>query len=196
MKGRKKSMVETDEQLVRQYRQGDEAVFTVLVDRYMQYLFHFVRQFVNDSAIAEDIVQETFVKVWKNIHRFDESKSFKTWIFAIAKNTAYDFLKKKKSLPFSMFVDDEGRNALENIEDKTVGIETILDQETTAQELSQKLALLTPLYRSILVLHYQEHFSLHEIAHILGEPYNTVKSRHQRALQSLKKTFPQVCVPK
>lgn len=183
-------MEETDEQLVRAYRSGDEAVFTVLVDRYMKHLYHFVLQFVNDPATAEDIVQETFVKVWKHLSRFDETKSFKTWIFAIAKNTTYDALKKKKTLPFSLFVDEEGNNTLENRADESPQAEDVLDLEATAEVLKRVLSTIPPLYRSLLVLHYQEYFSLHEIAEILGEPYNTIKSRHQRALRALKKAFP------
>ncbi|MBP9727881.1 MAG: sigma-70 family RNA polymerase sigma factor [Candidatus Moranbacteria bacterium] len=182
-------MNQTDEQLVRAYLDGEETAFTVLVDRYMKHLFHFIRQLVTDSAVAEDIVQETFLKVWKNLHRFDGEKSFKTWIFAIAKNTAYDALKKKKALPFSVFMDEEGKSVLEQVPDKGLGIEEVLDQEATAQELTRKLATLTPLYRTLLVLHYQEYFTLHEIALIFGEPYNTIKSRHQRALRALKEAF-------
>lgn len=183
-------MEETDEQLVRAYRDGDEGAFTVLVDRYMKHLYHFVLQFVNDPAVAEDIVQETFVKAWKHLSRFEDNKSFKTWIFAIAKNTTYDALKKKKTLPFSLFIDEEGRNTLENTADQSPKVEDMLDLKATAQELTRVLSTLAPLYRSLLVLHYQEYFSLHEIAEILGEPYNTIKSRHQRALQALKKALP------
>ncbi len=182
-------MEETDEQLVQVYLNGDERVFSVLVDRYMKHLYNFVLQFVNDRSVAEDIVQETFVKVWKHLDRFDGAKSFKTWIFAIAKNTTYDVLKKKKTIPFSVFTDEVGNNALENIADKSEKAEDILDRQATAEELTKKLALLTPVYRSLLVLHYQEGFTLHEVSEILQEPYNTIKSRHQRALLALKKTF-------
>lgn len=182
-------MERTDEQLVAAYLGGDETLFAVLVDRYMKHLYHFVLQFVNDPAVAEDIVQETFVKVWKHLPRFDETKSFKTWIFAIAKNTTYDALKKKKTLPFSLFVDKEGNNTLENRADESLQADDVLDLEATAQELTKALATIAPLYRALLVLHYQEYFSLHEIAEILEEPYNTIKSRHQRALRALKRAF-------
>lgn len=178
-----------DEQLVEAYLAGDQEVFSFLVDRYMKHLYNFVMQFVRDQNAAEDIVQETFVKAWKYLSRFDQNKSFKTWIFAIAKNTTYDYLKKKKTLPFSLFENEEGENALENTPAENDHPEDILDREATKEELEIKLAALAPLYRTILTLHYQEDFSLHEISKILDEPYNTVKSRHQRALQSLKKSF-------
>jgi len=183
-------MNETDEQLVRKYiQERDEEIFSILVDRYMKHLYNFVMQFVNDQTLAEDIVQETFVKVWKHLARFDERKKFKTWIFTIAKNTAFDALKKKKNIPFSSFSDEQGKNMLENIIDTSEQVEDILDRQTTQEELSEKMAFLTPLYRTILTLCYRDQFSLHEIALILGEPYNTIKSRHQRALSALKKIF-------
>ena len=181
--------VQSDERMVMAYLAGDQEAFSFLVDRHMKHLYNFVLQLVSDRNAAEDIVQETFVKAWKHLSRFDQSKSFKTWIFAIAKNTAYDHLKRKKTLPFSLFENEEGENVLENTPAENDHPEDILDREATKVELEAKLAALTPLYRTILKLHYQEDLSLHEISEILGEPYNTVKSRHQRALKNLKESF-------
>lgn len=178
-----------DEELVRRHLDGDQAAFAVLVDRYMRYLYNFVLQLVSDENAAEDIVQETFLKAWKHLSRFDQKKSFKTWIFAIAKNTAYDHLKRKKTIPFSTFENEEGENALENTPAENDHPEDILDREATAEELDQRLSLLSPAYRSILMMRYRDDLSLHEIADVLGESYNTVKSRHQRALRGLKRTF-------
>lgn len=181
--------LQPDEHIVMAYLSGDQEAFSFLVDRYMKHLYNFVFQLVGDRNAAEDIVQETFVKAWRHLSRFDQNKSFKTWIFAIAKNTAYDHLKKKKTLPFSLFENEEGENALENTPVENDHPEDILDREATKEDLEAKLATLAPLYRTILTLHYQEDLSLHEISEILGEPYNTVKSRHQRALKSLRKSF-------
>ncbi len=182
-------MIETDEQLVSAYLRGNDAAFTVLVDRYMKHLYHFARQLVGENQAAEDIVQDTFLKAWKNLKRFDRTKSWKTWIFAIAKNTAYDALKKKKTLPFSSFKNEAGLNMLENTPLDEVHPDELLDRELTVQTLDQGLQQLHPDHRVILVLRYQDDFSLHEIATILKEPYNTVKSRHQRALRSLKQVL-------
>lgn len=182
-------MEETDEQLVADYLAGDEAVFALLLDRYMRSLYGFVFQMTRNESAAEDVVQETFIKVWKHLGRFDQKKSFKTWIFAIAKNTAYDFLKKKKTIPFSALQNEEGDSVLENISDGSPHPEDILDREATARDLEEKLATMTPAYRELLRLHYQLGFSLHEVSEVLGEPYNTIKSRHKRALQSLRNAF-------
>ena len=68
---------------------------------------------VGNQSEAEDITQEVFVKIWKNIKKFDQNRSFKPWIFQIAKNTSIDFLRKKKSIPFSKFENEEGGNPAE-----------------------------------------------------------------------------------
>lgn len=171
---------------------GDDQAFESLVSWYLRPVYAFVLSIVRDVPTAEDIVQETWIKAWKHLGRFDTSKSFKTWIFAIAKNTAYDALKKKKALPFAAFAEDEE-------EDKESWAERIADEEPLADELlmredavrllEEKLDGLPGDFRQILVMHYQEDFSLSEIAEILGEPYNTIKSRHGRAIKSLKKAF-------
>ncbi|MFA6919366.1 MAG: sigma-70 family RNA polymerase sigma factor, partial [Patescibacteria group bacterium] len=92
-----------DEQLVQQYLSGDEKSLEVLIQKYLKPIYNFVYRYVGDMANAEDLTQEVFVKVWKNIKKFDRKKSFKTWIFCIAKNTAFDYLRKKKSIPLSNF---------------------------------------------------------------------------------------------
>ena len=94
-------------------------------------------------ADAEDITQEVFVKVWKNIKKFDQSKSFKPWIFQIAKNTSIDFLRKKKSIPFSRFENEKGQNVLaDNIVAKPLNlIENLSDKKILAaamQNLTDK----------------------------------------------------------
>lgn len=179
----------TDEELVERYRQGDEKAFAALVDRYMVHLYHFVRQFVSDPAGAEDIVQETFVKTWQHLPRFEIEKRFKTWIFTIAKNTTYDFLKKKKTLPFSLFENSRGENVLENTVSEEQQPDDILNRESTTKELEAKLNLLAPEYQTLLRLRYQEDLTLQEIAVLLEVPYNTIKSKHTRALAQLKKVF-------
>lgn len=187
-------MEETDEQLIANYKAGNEEAFVVLLDRYMKPLYGFALQMVRESEVAEDIVQEAFIKVWKHLDRFDQNKSFKTWIFAITKNTAFDSLKKRKTLPFSLFQNEEGESVLENISDGSPHPEEILDREATAHDLEEKLATLSPTYQILLHLHYRVGFSLHEVSHILGVPYNTIKSRHKRALEGLRKTFPKECI--
>ena len=89
-----------DNQLVERFLAGDGAAFEVLVRKYLKPLYRFVFSLVGDAQTAEDIVQETFIKTWKRASTFDRHKHFKTWIYTIARNTAVDFLKKKKNIQF------------------------------------------------------------------------------------------------
>lgn len=182
-------MSRDDQQLVADFLSGDDASFEELVQKYLSPLYNFIFQFTRDEHVAEDLVQETFIKVWKNIARFDQKRSFKTWIFTIAKNTTFDYFKKKKSIPFSSFIDEEGKNTLEAIDENAPLPDEVLEKDERIQDLERALEKIPELYRALLVLAYREDFSLMEISQILGEPYNTIKSRHQRAMKLLKEAF-------
>jgi len=168
---------------------GDESAFSEITGLYLKPIYNFLCRLAGDRDAAEDLTQETFVKAWKNLKKFDQSKNFRTWLYTIAKNTAFDWLKKKKEIPFSTFTDEEGESWLENVADGTDLPDEILERKNIAEELDEILQKLSPHYRAILLLHYKEDFSLHEIAEILGEPYNTIKSRHRRGLRKLKEYF-------
>jgi RNA polymerase sigma-70 factor (ECF subfamily) len=128
------------------------------------------------------------VKVWRNLKKFDQQKSFKTWIFSIAKNTALDFLKKKKAIPFSEFENEEGENIItETLVDPSPLPQELLEKADMAQMLNVAIEKLSPKYRMVLFLRYNDHFTFREIAEIFGESLNTIKSRHQRAILILRK---------
>lgn len=184
-----KTMEKDDRQLIADFLDGEDAAFERLVGRYLKPVYNFLYQFTQDRDSLDDLVQETFIKAWKNIKKFDPEKNFKTWLFTIAKNTAYDFFKKKKSLPFSNFLDGEGNNKLENMVEDGPRLEEVLAGNDSAQELERKLQEIPDNYRVLLMMRYKDDFSLQEIAHILDLPYNTVKSQHARALASLKRSL-------
>jgi len=179
--------MENDKQLVKDFLAGDEAAFSELVGKYLKPVYNFLHTIVRDRDILDDLTQETFLKAWKNLKKFDQEKNFKTWLFTIAKNTALDYLKKKKTVPFAWFENDEGYNKLENIEDEEKNLEELIGKKELEKNLEEKLNQLSADYRLLLLLRYKDGFSLQEIGDILGRPYNTIKSQHQRALASLKK---------
>lgn len=182
-------MEQDDKQLIKNFLADDESAFEVLVKKYLKPIFNFLFQMTRDKSVAEDLTQITFVKAWKNIRRFDQKKSFKTWLYTIAKNSAYDYFKKKKTIPFSNFVDEEGNSKLENITDGEIFPEEILMKKDAEKEMAEKLEKIPEHYQLILNMRHKDDFSFSEIAEILGQPYNTVKSQHNRALASLKKVF-------
>lgn len=181
-------MVEvTDEQLVADYFKGDEKSLEVLVQRYLKPIYSFVYRHTGSRQETEDITQDVFVRAWKNLKKFDKGKSFKTWIFSIAKNAAIDFLRKKKAVPLSQFEDLEGGNIVtESLIDPAPLASELLEQKDISKTLETALQKLSLPYRTVLILRYNDHLNFREIAEVLGEPLNTVKSRHRRAIFMLR----------
>lgn len=190
--GTMRIMKHNDQHLIERSLAGDRQAFEVLLSRYMTPVYSFVLSLTRDVPMAEDVTQETCIKVWKHLKRFDASKSFKTWVFAIAKNAAYDALKKKKALPFSSFsddTDDERESWESNIIDEEPLPDEVLSRADIRTELDSWLRSIPAPFEQILRMHYQEDLSLNEIAEVLDEPYNTIKSRHGRAIRALQKRF-------
>lgn len=175
----------TDEQLVAIYlNKKDEQALTELVRRYLPLIYGYIRNYTGNVDNASDIAQETFVKVWKNLKAFDQSKSFRTWIFTIAKRTAIDELRKKNALPFSL-LSEEG-DFSESIIDESVSIFDQIFFKQQAAELAIAIAKLPTNYQSVIQLHNHDGLNFREIASRLKQPLNTVKSRYRRGLILLK----------
>jgi RNA polymerase sigma-70 factor (ECF subfamily) len=182
------NMNRSDQQLVSDYLSGDEKSLEVLFGRYLKPIYSFTYRYVGGGQDAEDVTQEAFVKAWRNLKKFDQQKSFKTWIFSIAKNTALDFLKKKKAIPFSEFENEDGENALtETLADPSPLPQELLEKADIVKILNAAIEKLSPKYRMVLFLRYNDHFTFREIAEILGESIDTIKSRHRRVLTMLRK---------
>lgn len=192
-------MSDLDQQLIADYLAGDEKSLEILFSRYTRSIYSFIYRYIGASKDAEDVSQEVFVKAWRNLKKFDQGKSFKTWIFSIAKNSAIDFLKKKKAIPFSAFSTRGvfprrihlGRRSVlggenENFVDTSPLPPELFEKAEIAQILNTALEKLSPQYRMVLFLRYNDHFTFREIAESLGEPLHTIKSRHRRALTALR----------
>jgi len=176
-----------DQNLITRYFQGEEKALENLIQKYLRPIFNFVYRFTNNTQDAEDLTQEVFVRVWQNLKRLDRQRSFKTWLFSVAKNAAIDFLRKKKVLYFSEFEDKKGNNPIiDSLADPSPLPQEIFECQSIAADLNRVIGKLPPQYRLILLLHYNDHFTFQEIAETTGEPLNTIKSRHRRALIFLK----------
>jgi len=178
----------TDKQLIEQYLKGDEKSLEILIGQYLKPVYGLIFRYVKNAAEAEDIVQDTFIRAWKNLKKFDRERNFQAWIFTIAKNASLDFLKKKKAVPFSAFENEAGENILNEI----IGeIDPRLENLTSGSEAKEKLDhamdKMPAASRDLISLYHQEDFTLNEIAETLGESANTVKSRYRRAMINLKK---------
>ncbi len=181
----------SDEKLIAGYLKGDEKSLEILIKRWLKPIYSFVFRYLGNSQEAEDITQEVFIKVWRNLKRFDprriptnrdlrgrRNKKFKTWLFTIAKNASIDRLRKKKVVSFP---------EVDYLADPALSVREIFEKREMAIMLNLAMEKLSSKYRQILSLRYKENFAFQEIADFLGKPLNTVKSRHRRAIIKLKK---------
>ena len=178
-----------DAKLIAAFIKGNGESFAALVDRHMPMVYKFTYRYVGDADTANDVVQDVFIKVWKNIKKFDPEKSFKTWLLTIAKNTALDAIKKKKAVLFSKI--EEGETDIDAflapyVESADLP-DALLQKKQTKADLDRMLQELSPAYRSVLLLRYTEHLKFREIADALQESIDTIKSKHRRALIQLRK---------
>ena len=178
----------SDQQLIMNYLAGDEKSLEILIHSYLKPIYNFVYRYVSSEQEAEDITQEVFVRAWRNLKKFDQKKKFKTWIFSIAKNASIDSLKKKKAIPFSEFENEKGKNILiEQLASLAPLPDKLFEQASIGKIVNTAMNHLTPKYRMVLFLRYNDHFTFREIAEALREPLDTIKSRHRRSIILLKK---------
>ena len=178
--------MDSDEQIIKSYLAGSSGLFEVLVNRYVDKIYNFVVRQVKDKGRAEDITQETFIRAWKHIKSFNPEKKFSVWLFSIARNLVIDNSRKKRMMNFSEFeTDDEGAD----FDPIDLGLmpENEFEKKNASEAVKRMLEALPPHYRSVLVLYYQEQFNFREISEITGDPENTVRGRHRRALALVKK---------
>ncbi len=182
--------MEPDSLLVTRAKEGDDSAFGELVKRYLPAVYSFIVRYSGDDALADDATQETFVKAWKNLKRFDERKALRPWLFQIARNTANDTFRKKRATPFSrMFGGEQNKNDTtfeETVADDAPLPPELFEQKELAENLRLALGALPERDRAMLIMRYEEHFPFEDIAATLDAPVNTVKSWHRRALLRLR----------
>jgi len=171
-----------DKQLIENYLDGDGNSFSILIDRYLKSVFNFAYRLCGNKNDAEDIAQDTFLKVWKNIKKYNGKNSFKTWLFTIARNTTIDYLRKKRDLKFSDFDTEEGNYIEDTLADKEILSDDVFAKSENKGILEKMFNEMPSIYKEILVMHYTNDLSLEEISQILKRPMNTIKSQHRRAL--------------
>ncbi|MDR3643309.1 MAG: sigma-70 family RNA polymerase sigma factor [Candidatus Doudnabacteria bacterium] len=173
----------SDVELVDNYLKGDNGALEQLVQRYFKQVFLFAKTYVKQDVLAEDATQETFVKVWQNLKKFDPEKKFKTWLFQITKNTCIDILRKNKNILDAGQINEEAmESSLDNLVDERPLPQDLLDSRGFEEKLDQIIRSLPEAYAQTVRLHLQHDLTFQEIADVLNQPINTIKSRYRRAL--------------
>jgi len=181
----------TDEALMIRFQQGDRAAFAALVKKHKSPLFNFALRQLRVKTTAEDVVQETFVRVVQNAADFKHEARFTTWLYTIARNLCIDqlrkgALRKHPSLDSRPTAQDEGGPTLG---EQTADVRANVEREATSGELRERIAsaveTLPDDQREVFLMREVANLPFKEIADITGVPENTVKSRMRYALERL-----------
>jgi RNA polymerase sigma-70 factor (ECF subfamily) len=174
-----------DPHVVQSFLDGDARAFTELVMRYQTRLLNFVYRTIGDRERAEDLVQEVFVRVYRHLHRFDQSKKFSTWIYTIASNLAKNELRNRSRNPLVLFQtikkqwDDDHRPL--QFEDPRERPDDLFRKRHLRELVEWTVSQLPEHHRVVFVLRELEGKSYEEISDITGCNLGTVKSRLNRA---------------
>lgn len=181
-------------QLVKQIKKGEHEAFEKLVDMYKNKVYTICLRMVRIPQEAEDLAQETFIRAYNNIERYEVNRKFSTWLFRIATNLSIDYLRKKKpgaSLDAEI-PGTEGLTMYSQLESKDDGPQA----QTVKNELSEwvraQIQQLPEKYRTAITLKYIEDLSLKEISDILDIPTATVKTRIHRGREALRKRMGEI----
>ncbi len=178
---------ESDEALAAAASRGSNEAFRELVERYQRPVYSLLVRIVRRPESAEDLAQETFLKAFRALGRFDPSRKFSSWLFKIAHNAALDELRRQggemlsldapagpDEAPMELPADPAAENPLERLSSREAG-----------RALERAVARLRPQYREVLLLRFAQDLSYDEIAEVLGIPLGTVKIHLFRARAEL-----------
>ncbi|MDR7870906.1 MAG: sigma-70 family RNA polymerase sigma factor [Tissierellaceae bacterium] len=165
-----------EKKLIRDLKKGKEEAYYELINLYGNKLLKSTYLVIKDEKHAEDIVQETFIRVFKYIKNFKGDSSIYTWIYRISHNVTMDFLKSSMpTIPYEDYL--QSNDDIEDI--------TILNMET--ESIKMAMDNLKIIYKQVLVLFYFDDLSIKEMSEVLGEKEGTIKSRLSRGRVELKK---------
>jgi RNA polymerase sigma-70 factor (ECF subfamily) len=165
--------------ITRRIAAGDREALGELYACYQRVLFNYLLQLTPDYGLAEEILQDTLVAVWKSAHRFEGRSSLQTWLIGVARRQAHNTLRQRR-LPLADESEMEGMAATEP-EPEAFTLASI-----ARDELAEAFRQLAPLHREVLVLVFVYELSYEETASILGVPVGTVKSRICNARRALR----------
>ena len=170
----------TDEEILDEIVRGDMKAFDAIVRRYRDRLLNFVFRFVGDVESAEDIVQETFLRAYRNRDQYPVLLNFSTWLYTIAGNLAKSELRRRKRWRLLSLDWGDDRGGV-HLSDETRRPDLVTESAMAEDQVQRAIESLPPNYREAILLRDVEGLTYEEIAEIVGCPVGTVKSRLNRA---------------
>ena len=188
------SMELESESLARGLRRRDPELLDHLIGQYQFRLLRYLIYLTGRREVAEELFQETWVRVLERGHQYNGKAKFETWLFAISRHLAIDLLRRRKSPADStVSLDDlsdpttEGKPAFEPAHQASAALIDVLTAEEEGARVRSALACLPAAYREVLMLRFQEDMQLDEIAAVTSAPLSSVKSRLYRGLAELRR---------
>ena len=179
------SVAPSDAELASDTLAGSEDAYRTLVTRYASPAVNFIFRFVRDRALAEDLAQEGFLRVYQRLNTYDPERKFSSWFFQVLRNITIDYLRVNRLPTSSLDELAEEGNQHAVVDRESASPETLAGQGELASAMGAALSRIRPEYREVVVLRYQEGLTHPEIAEILGLPSGTVKTYLHRARKAL-----------
>lgn len=177
--------IPSDAELLQNIQQGDRDAFEAVYDRYGPLIYSLALQITRDQALSEEIVQDTFTKIWISSHLYNPERGrLSSWLLTMARNIAIDVLRKRVrnnrlSLLPPLMLHDLASVAPDSLAE--------IEHRELARALKQEIGKLNPEQQELLRLTYWGGYTLAEVAHMQNVPLGTVKSRLHSALKALKR---------
>ena len=180
----------SDKELVQLARRGQSDAITLLVERYSPRLHRYLIRLAGSATLAEDLLQDTWLRVMERLDSFRSDRPFAPWLFTVARNRAIDVLRKQKRQGYQVKprATDEGSEVdpVEMIFDNARSVLDQLTDDDMYEHAEMALNALPPELQEIICLRFQEEMKLDAMAHLLDLPPSTVKSRLYRGLEQLR----------
>jgi RNA polymerase sigma factor (sigma-70 family) len=177
--------VADDRQLMQLIMQKDPAALERLYDRYERVIYSFAYRIVKDSMAAEEVMQELFLRIWKNAEHFDPDKGrLSTWMFTVTRNIAIDHLRKRSSRMPQQTVESE---ELYQIQDNGTMTEDRVEMQMIGEQVREALQQLSKDQQQVMDMIYYQGLTQQEVAQLAAIPLGTVKSRVRLAMKQLQK---------
>lgn len=171
-------------EIARGLRRRDPDLLDRLIEQYQHRLLRYLLYLTGSRETAEDIFQETWVRVLERGAQYDGRHDFSTWLFAVARNLVIDLARRKKFASLDSMADADGQPVQIEATGQPSAFDSIAGQED-AERVRNALAHIPAEYREALVLRFHEELSLEEISTVTGAPLGTIKSRIYRGLNTL-----------
>ncbi len=186
-----------DEELMAQFQAGTVAAYDILVDRYKDQLTNYIYRFVGDWEECEDLLQETFLRVYRNRHSYRPVAKFSTWLYTIAGNLARsEYRKRKRRNVYSIqSVNRDDEEYEIDIPDESFSPDEAAEGAIQDKYIQDALMEIPEEFREVVVLRDIQQLSYDEIAQVTGLPMGTVKSRINRGRTKLQALLKDVYTP-